>query len=606
MIQHLIQYYDKFMPAEVKIPYGYSEKEISFAIEIDENGNILHNGSFVDLRDKDGKGITFPVPDDYIPDNGFLPRFLYHKVGYMFHIPDKKGKFIWFEGQYKLHIKLLTSLIEEGYRPAIAVINYFEKELQNNRIFSDDELEFYGSSLFTFRFEGKYLFQDEKFLKAWEHSLQNGTVGVSAFSGKEGLILEEPHPKSGGSIISRKKEVDAFQMELPLPSISRDDVYKYKSALTYLMTKREKRQKNIIESKDLSKVIKTKTKTKNKKQSETNNDASVEKNNEYTHYFYRTKLTDNLTILHWAEVNKPIDYDPIFSSLDNNNQSFNDNDLKALFDLVCKGVGFELGEQNPIVHIFSLLGQQGRIRIVFATHEFINDILQNALNHQERIRLLGMKKTSSLYTLLNCILPDGGNLNYYQNLAQGLVLTIMTGIDYPEPLFVMALEKLKTGIISEKLNFSNYSTRAIIALLKAILIKNYNVEVFDKMNDLEKNTAYLLGRVYATAWLTVDKNHRGNMDKVMQRWYRVAMESPATAYAPYLQSAKIHGASDYRIASIMKDIVEPLPERLTIKEQGMWTLGFYHQYAEHFKIANSKEENKEDIESDEFDSNENN
>lgn len=109
------------------------------------------------------------------------------------------------------------------------------------------------------------------------------------------------------------------------------------------------------------------------------------------------------------------------------------------------------------------------------------------------------------------------------------------------------------------------------------------------MSVLEGNTAYLLGRVYAAAWLTVSKDDRDNMDKVMQRWFRVAMETPAMAYAPYLQSARIHGANDYRIAEIMKEIKEPLPERLSVKEQGLWTLGFYHQYASHFKLGVPKD-----------------
>ena len=589
MIQHLIRYYDNYMPEDAKIPYGYSKKEISFVIEIDEDGNILQNSLFIDLRNKDGKGITFNVPDDYVPDNGFLPRFLYGRIGYMFHTPDKKGKFSWFEGQQKLHLNILQPLADEGYRPAIAVLNYFDKEIKNVRKFTEDELTIYGSALFTFRFEGKYLFQDERIKAIWEKSLEHGISGISAFSGKEGLILEDPHPKfgssvvpgtgAGGTLVSRKKEVSAYQMEMPLPSICKEDVYKYKSALVYLMTEKEKRKKEVKEG------------NKDKKPKKITEDGTIEeKNDEYTHYFYRTKLTDNLTILHWAEVDKPIDYDPILGSMDNHGQPFDNNDLKTLFERVCKGAGFSLGEQNPVVHIFSIFGQQGRIRVVFASHEFMNDILQNALSHQEHIRLVGMNKTPSLYMLLNSLLPDGSNVNQYQNLVQGLVLSIMTGVNYPESLYIMALEKIKTGIVSEKLSLDNYTTRAIISLLKAIMIKNYNMEVSDKMNELEKNTAYLLGRVYAAAWLTVSKDHRDNMTKVMERWYRVAMESPAMAYAPYLQSVKIHGANDYKIASIMKEITEPLPERLSVKEQGLWTLGFYHQYASQFKIGEIKEE----------------
>ena len=101
-----------------------------------------------------------------------------------------------------------------------------------------------------------------------------------------------------------------------------------------------------------------------------------------------------------------------------------------------------------------------------------------------------------------------------------------------------------------------------------------------ELNQLESNTAYLLGRVFAVALATVDANRRDNMEKVKERWFRAAMETPSVAYGQFLQSAELYNANEYKITEIMDKIRTPLPQRLSLEEQGMWMLGYYHQLAD--------------------------
>ena len=84
--------------------------------------------------------------------------------------------------------------------------------------------------------------------------------------------------------------------------------------------------------------------------------------------------------------------------------------------------------------------------------------------------------------------------------------------------------------------------------------KNFSFE--EKLDELEMNTAYLLGRAYAAGWLYTDSKRRDNMTKVMERWYRPAQETPKMAYAPYFASARVYDLKDYKIAEIMKIIVK--------------------------------------------------
>ena len=603
MIQYLINYFDNYMPKEKRLSLGYAKQVINFTVDIDDDGNFLGINSLT----KDPKERLEPVvvPDDGSPEtSGANPHFLWGKLKYFFLYKNKKDgsdktfdSKIYFEASKNFHLSLLQKLADEGNASAKAVCKFFEKESSIQHVFTEEDIKLYGSNLFAFRHNNKYLYLDRNLLKSWDEKMEEGEKVFSAFSGCESRKLDGPHPQlnpseipgtgSGAPLVSRKDDVPAFELEMPLPVVSQLDVHKYITALKYLATEHEMRE---------SKIVKKKKKSDKKKTSKKNlladEEAEVKVVN-YPYFFYRTKIADDFVLIHWVEDKEKLDFN-IFDRPEMLSTSMKNEELKDVLQRLCSGLGFKNWDKNPITHIFGLVGTTGRIRVVFSAHEFLNDIVENAVAHLERIRIVGLSRYPSFYSILNTVLPEGGNIKQFHNLAQGVVLAIMTGTRYPEYLYNALLEKIKTGVTSDKMPVLSdgkltFDFKNCVSILKAILIKNYGMEVTFKLNEFEKSTAYLLGRVFATAWLSVDKNHRANMDKVVDRWFRVAMETPALAYAQYLQSARIHGVRDGKIAEIMKDIKEPYPERLSIRDQGMWTIGFYHQVAKQFKIGEPKE-----------------
>ena len=591
------------MPEEERLKFGYAKRRISFAINIDKDGTFL--GIVNLLKDPKEKPPAVVVPDDGSPEtSGASPRFLWGKLKYFFLYKivekDKKGNEKikesrnFFESSKKLHLDLLLDLASKNNSLAKAVCNFFEKESNTERTFSEEELEMYGSAFFAFYCDGKFLYLDDILLSSWDEFMGKGEKVFSAFSGDVGNILEGPHPQiapsevpgtgTGAPLVSRKEDVESFKLEMPLPMVTQADVHKYVTALRYLTSVHEMRETKIFDRK--KKPSKNETASP---QELLGSKETVKKGKEYPYHFYRTKISEDFILVHWVEDKDKFDFNPFTSPPDEIGMNLDDKNLKAVLQNMCSGLGFKSWNKNPMAHIFGLVGTSGRIRVVFSAHEFLNDMVDNATNHLERIRIVGLERYPSFYAILNMVLPEGGNAKQFHNLAQGIVLSIMTGVNYPEYLYSAILEKLKTGVSSGKISITSFDGKNCVSIIKAILMKNYNKEVTFKLNELEKNTAYLLGRVYAAAWLSVNKDHRNNMDKVMERWYRVAMETPALAYAQYLQSARIHGVRDARIAKIMKDVKEPFPERLSVREQGMWTLGFYHQVAKQFKLGEPKE-----------------
>ena len=312
------------------------------------------------------------------------------------------------------------------------------------------------------------------------------------------------------------------------------------------------------------------------------------KNKEYRYYKYCTKFGDDLTVLHWAESEDDMDFNPFFSGSDTGST------LKSVYDKTRTGSAFRRLSIDVPCHVYGLIGKQGRIQEIFSFVEFWNDIVDNAQAHLDRLKIIGLDYVPSIYNILSLVMAEGEKEKQYHNLVKSLVMTVLTGAAYPDYLYSSVIEKAKTAMVTDKFSVTSLTFVRYVSVIKAVMIKNYGRE--DNLMELDamkEDVAYLLGRVFAVAWLTVDKDHRNNMDKVKERWFRAAMETPSLAYGQYLQSARLHGANEYKIAEILSKIHVPYPERLSMKEQGMWTLGYYHQVAYQFKIGRTDEDAKE-------------
>ena len=455
---------------------------------------------------------------------------------------------------------------------ATAVLNFFSNDRAVNRAFSDSECEAYNNGRFALRFQGKYLVENEQMRSLWDNRKLDGDELYSSFSGERGTARTEVQPQftmagtgSGSPLFARKEDIDSYQLKFPMPLISEEDTYKYREALNFMLKTYEIRSMEGTDS-----------------------DKKDGKSKEYRYYKYCTKFGDDLTVLHWAESEDDMDFNPFFSGRDTSST------LKSVYDKTRTGSAFRRLSIDVPCHVYGLIGKQGRIQEIFSFVEFWNDIVDNAQAHLDRLKIIGLDYIPSIYGILSLVMLDGEKEKQYHNLVKSLVVSVLTGADYPDYLYSSVIEKAKTAMVTDKFSVTSLTFVRYVSVIKAVLIKNYGRE--DNLMELDamkEDVAYLLGRVFAVAWLTVDKDHRNNMDKVKERWFRAAMETPSLAYGQYLQSARLHGANEYKIAEILSKIHVPYPERLSMKEQGMWTLGYYHQVAYQFKIGRTDENVKE-------------
>lgn len=121
------------------------------------------------------------------------------------------------------------------------------------------------------------------------------------------------------------------------------------------------------------------------------------------------------------------------------------------------------------------------------------------------------------------------------------------------------------------------------------------------LNDESRIPAYLLGRLFAVLEKAQQEAIGDVNASIKDRYFTSACASPSTIFPMLLRLSQHHiskaeygYATDRRIQNIMNllDVEKnPIPTRLTLDEQGIFILGYYHQRADFFtKKTNGAEQ----------------
>ena len=141
----------------------------------------------------------------------------------------------------------------------------------------------------------------------------------------------------------------------------------------------------------------------------------------------------------------------------------------------------------------------------------------------------------------------------------------------------------------------NYRKAAII---KAFLIRGYRGKYKEEMtvalNEESNNKAYLLGRLFAV--LEKAQKDAAGTDlntTIKDRYFTSACATPGSVFPTLLKLSTHHIAkaeygyiSEKRIGDLMDKMdVEnhPFPAHLSLLDQGVFVLGYYHQVKENYR-----------------------
>jgi len=199
-----------------------------------------------------------------------------------------------------------------------------------------------------------------------------------------------------------------------------------------------------------------------------------------------------------------------------------------------------------------------------------------------------------MWHLLHETAAQGKSENISPLLAGAFIRSILTGLRYPSGILTAVLERIRAD---QKINY----LRA--ALIKAYLVRSSRFQnkeerevISMSLDKGEKNIGYRLGRLFAILEKAQKDAVPGANTTIKDRYYGSASATPAIVFPQLLRLAQHHiQKSDYGISTDkqIEDVVQDIqkfPSHLSLEDQGIFALGYYHQKQDFYKKMEKKEE----------------
>lgn len=181
-----------------------------------------------------------------------------------------------------------------------------------------------------------------------------------------------------------------------------------------------------------------------------------------------------------------------------------------------------------------------------------------------------------------------------ENLPTGLetevFLAIVFGRGFPQMLLARAVGRCRA---EQKV------TRERAAVLKAYLIRNSQLEVEVGLDKENTSPGYRLGRLMAVLERVQGAAQNNPNKTVVDRYYGAASTRPATVFPRLVglaqhHLAKLAGGLEVFYQTQLGEVMAGLatfPSTLSLEEQGLFALGYYHQRQDFYKKHDQNTDN---------------
>ena len=561
ILQALVEYYNrKRNEAESSAPpYGWERKEISFVIVLDGGGRFLRIDDMRELKGKEKRGKQLLVPQAVVRTGNIKANLLWDSVEYIFGI----GK----NGNEKKAAFLKRMKDDLGGIPAVEkVINYVEKATVNDFLSLPDGEEILKekrSNNVSFRTDGDLMLicnRDEvgeaidSFSTVGEESR-----GICMVTGENSVIPDLHHPikgvkgkgaqSSGGRIVSFN--MDAFESYgrkggLNAPVGIRAE-FAYTTALNMLL-------KDTLHHMTLGDV---------------------------TLIFWSAKKTSFET-----------DFSSFFEEPPKDNLAMGVQKITALLRSPETGTYADYNGDTQF-YLLGLSPNSARIAVRLWRTGTVSEFANNIRQYFEDFDITRPEREPEYYSIWR-ILVNSSVQNKSENIMPGLAGNLMesaiTGNLYPVSLLQAVLRRIKSDV---EHGVEHGVTPVRAAAVKAYLNRYYRLypdgrfkEVTKMMDVSQTSEGYQLGRLFAVLEKIQEEASPGLNSTIRERYYSAASTTPLAVFPTLLRLKNHHLAKlenegrKIRFEQMLGEIVDKLndfPPHLTIYEQGMFAVGYYHQ-----------------------------
>lgn len=578
ILQALVKYYQDMAAKGEIAEYGWGPAKISYALCIDEQGNLLQAISVKEEVEKGKKKVLVPqnmkLPAAVKRSSGVASNFLWDNSAYILGI-DGKGNAErakkCFEECKQLHKKLLE---EVDIPEAKALLHFFDKwdivSAKAHPALAEYYEDIITSSNLVFRFEGKYLHENVMIKEAWTKYYQgtDGKVeGICLVTGDRGPVAVL-HPaikgipgaqSSGASLVSfNASSFCSYGQEQGFnASTSEYAAFAYGAALNYLIS---------------------------------------EKSHSY--------LVGDTMVLCWSDGGER-EYPGLLGYFMFGAASpYSEKELTDMVGKLLDGNCVEVDEckldpEKPF-YILGISPNAARLSVRFFMQNSFGNVLRNINGHYERLRIQKSAKDPFENLPIWRILKETANQNAkeksaFPELAGEMLRAVLSNSRYPATLL--------NGVIL-RIRAEHEVTRGRAAIIKAYYLKNTNSDVPKEvltvsLNKESTNIPYQLGRLFSVLEAIQSAANPGINSTIKDKYFNSASATPAVVFPGLVNLAQKHlrkiGGGlqvtlDKQLGEIMEKLGEEYPQRLNLPQQGAFQLGYYHQTMARFE--SKKKENK--------------
>ena len=562
----LVKRYEQQVKENKIVGLGYSSTDVTFGLRLYESGEIAE---VIDLRtqvERNKKVVLVPrkitVPEQVKRSSGIFAYFLCDNAKYFLGIDGSNKNF---QAAKKLHAEILKDCDSVA---ALAIKNFFANwnpsATETNPKLQEYLKDLQKGAKLVFMFEENFVTEDNAIKTAWENYRQNQDESTSMQCSITGKILpvEKTHPlikgvrnanSAGGSIVSfNNSAYESYGHDgrrgLNAP-ISKYAAFAYATAL---------------------------------------NDLLSDKNH--------VQFFGDMTVVYWAEENSDA-YQNFFDELlEPSDEEISNGTLSNIMDGIKKRNidfnGTKLDYENPF-YILGLSPNNARISVRLFLQKSFGEVVENIAKHYEDLRIIKPLTATEyipLWRILAATIPQKLKEKSSSPLMSGAVVkAIMTGQNYPVSLIQNVILRIRA---------EHNITYERAAIIKAYLTRNKRRENLMSLDENSTDRNYVYGRIFAVLEAIQEAANQGLNSTIKDKYFTSACSTPNSVFPILLKLSthhlrKLETAGKIYFEKQLTNLMGKLSptaknsSTLTLEEQGIFILGYYHQKQERFKKKES-------------------
>ncbi len=241
-------------------------------------------------------------------------------------------------------------------------------------------------------------------------------------------------------------------------------------------------------------------------------------------------------------------------------------------------------------YVLGLSPNAARLSVRFWYRGTVEEMVGRVVRHQKELEIIKGERDREILPIWILLAQTARESKDIPPLLGGaLTRSILWETRYPDSFYSAVLRRIRAD---------KEITYPRAAIIKAFLQRNYEKEELFMLDENRPEVAYQLGRLFASLEKTQLKA-LGNINaSIKDRYYGAASSTPATVFPRLIRMSqhhigKLEGGQKVFAEKTIQEIcgrIQNFPKHLNLADQGLFSLGYYHQRQDFFTPKTEKKE----------------